>query len=128
MSHVAKGEKQGEEPAIKVHRIRITLTSRNVKNLEKVVCHDLISRANDKRLRVKGPVRLPTKILTISTRKSPNGEGTKSYDRFEMKIHKRLIDLDSPSETVKQITSIQIEQGVEVEVTIQSSGNAPEFQ
>ena len=33
-------------------------------------------------------------------------------------IHKRLIDLHSPSDVVKQITSISIEPGVEVEVTI----------
>ena len=32
-----------------------------------------------------------------------------------MRIHKRLIDLHSPSEIVKQITSIHIEPGVEVE-------------
>lgn len=35
-----------------------------------------------------------------------------------MRIHKRVIDLYSPSEIVKQITSISIEPGVEVEVTI----------
>lgn len=34
------------------------------------------------------------------------------------RIHKRLIDLHSPAEVVKQITSISIEPGVEVEVTI----------
>ena len=44
--------------------------------------------------------------------------GTNTWDRFEMRIHKRLIDLHSPSEIVKQITSISIEPGVEVEVTI----------
>ena len=107
-----------EDPAAaKVHRIRITLTSRNVKNLEKV-CADLIRGAKEKRLKVKGPVRLPTKTLRITTRKSPCGEGTNTWDRFEMRIHKRLIDLHSPSEIVKQITSISIEPGVEVEVTI----------
>merc|ERR1712176_1167731 len=106
-----------EEAAVKVHRIRITLTSRNVKNLEKV-CADLIRGAKEKRLKVEGPVRLPTKVLRITTRKSPCGEGTNTWDRFEMRIHKRLIDLHSPSEIVKQITSISIEPGVEVEVTI----------
>jgi small subunit ribosomal protein S20e len=85
-----------------VHRIRITLTSRNVKALEKV-CSDLIGRAKEKQLRVKGPVRLPTKVLRITTRKSPCGEGSKTWDRYEMRIHKRLIDLHSPSEIVKQI-------------------------
>ena len=82
------------------------------------VCADLIKGAKDKRLKVKGPVRLPTKTLRITTRKSPCGEGTNTWDRYEMRIHKRLIDLHSPSEIVKQITSISIEPGVEVEVTI----------
>ena len=31
--------------------------------------------AKDKRLRVKGPVRMPTKVLKITTRKAPCGEG-----------------------------------------------------
>ena len=67
----------------------------------------------------------------------PCGEGSKTWDRYELKIHKRLIDLHSSSEIVKQIvriplylthayvlthlspqTSISLEPGVEVEVTI----------
>ncbi|RKO90898.1 ribosomal protein S20 [Blyttiomyces helicus] len=119
MAYVAPKGKQGYEEAVeaKHHHIRITLTSRNVKNLEKV-CADLIHRAKDKQLKVKGPVRLPTRVLRITTRKTPCGEGSKTWDRYEMRIHKRLIDLHSPSEIVKQITSISIEPGVEVEVTI----------
>lgn len=106
-----------EEAAPVVHRIRITLTSRNVKNIEKV-CADLKKGALDKKLKVSGPVRLPTKTLRITTRKAPSGEGTNTWDRFEMRIHKRIIDLHAPSEVVKQITSISIEPGVEVDVTI----------
>jgi small subunit ribosomal protein S20e len=111
-------KKDFQEPTI--HRIRISLSSRNVANLEKV-CADLILRAKDKKLKVKGPVRMPTKHLKIATRKTPNGNGSKTWDAYEMTIHKRLIDLHSPSEIVKQITSIAIEPGVEVEVTIQNA-------
>ncbi|KAL3900111.1 MAG: hypothetical protein SGARI_006316 [Bacillariaceae sp.] len=100
-----------------VHRIRITLTSRNVQNLEKV-CADLKKASLDKKLHVSGPVRLPTKILRITTRKAPSGEGTNTWDRFEMRIHKRLIDLHAPSDVVKQVTSIPIEPGVTADVTI----------
>ena len=100
-----------------VHRIRITLTSRNVKNLEKV-CADLKKGATAKELHVSGPVRMPTKRLKMTTRKAPSGNGTNSFDCFEMRIHKRIIDLHAPSEVVKQITSISIEPGVEVDVTI----------
>merc|ERR1712080_504579 len=100
MSQVAKDTAKdlSSVPATKNHKIRITLTSRNV----------------------KGPVRLPTKRLHIVTRKTPCGEGSKTWDHLEMKIHKRLIDIESPAEVVKQITSMSIESGVEVEVTIQN--------
>ena len=63
---------KGVEEEAPVHRIRITLTSRNVKSLEKV-CQDLIKGAKDKELKVKGPVRMPTKTLRITTRKTPCG-------------------------------------------------------
>jgi hypothetical protein len=40
-------------------------------------CADLVKGAKGKHLRVKGPVRIPTKILHITTRVSPCGEGIK---------------------------------------------------
>lgn len=80
----------------KTHKIRITLTSRKVQSLEKV-CTELIERAKGKDLRVKGPVRLPTKTLKITTRKTPCGEGSKTWDCYEMRIHKRLIEYAPPS-------------------------------
>ncbi|KAG4117993.1 hypothetical protein ERO13_D12G265050v2 [Gossypium hirsutum] len=95
-----------EEPC----KIRITLCSKNAKNLEKA--------AKAKAIRVKGPVRMPTKVLCITTRKAPCGEGTNTWDRFELRIHKRLIDLFSTPDVVKQVTSITMEPGVQVEVTI----------
>ena len=106
-----------KQPRVSEALTSLTLTSRNVKSLEKV-CADLIAGAREKELHVAGPVRLPTKTLRLTARKSPNGEGVNTFDRWEMRIHKRLIDLHSPSDVVKQITSISIEPGVEVEVTI----------
>ncbi|KJH46625.1 ribosomal protein S10 [Dictyocaulus viviparus] len=98
------------------HRIRLTLTSQDVKSLEKV-CAQLIEGAKNENLVVKGPIRLPTKILRITTRKTPCGEGSKTWDRFQMRIHKRLINLHTPADLLRKITSISIEPGVNVEVT-----------
>ncbi|KAB0402177.1 hypothetical protein E2I00_012459 [Balaenoptera physalus] len=78
--------------------------NRNTKSLEKV-CADLIRGTKYKNLKVKGLVRMPTKTLRITARKT-------------MRIHKRLITLHSPSEVVKQVTSISIEPRVKVEVAI----------
>ncbi|XP_015793585.1 40S ribosomal protein S20-like [Tetranychus urticae] len=111
------GKPTQDESVNKIHRIRMTLTSTNVKSLEKV-CADLIKGAKDKELKVFGPVRMPTKVLRITTRKTPCGEGSKTWDRFQLRIHKRVIDLRSTSQNVKQVTSIAIDPGVDVEVTI----------
>ena len=78
----AKKVQQGEQA--KIHKIRITLTSRKVSSLEKV-CQELIDRSKSKDLSVKGPVRMPTKNLKISTRKTPCGEGSKTWDMYEMR-------------------------------------------
>ncbi|KAA0045911.1 40S ribosomal protein S20-2 isoform X2 [Cucumis melo var. makuwa] len=48
------------------------------------VCADLVRGAKDKRLRVKGPVRMPANVLHIATRKSPCGEDT--FLRRYMKV------------------------------------------
>jgi small subunit ribosomal protein S20e len=93
-----------------------------VKALEKA-CTDLITGAKKKNLKHAGPVRMPTKRLGLTVRKSPCGEGTNTWDRWEMRIHKRLIDLQSPAEVVRQITSIAIDPSVEVEVTIADGSN-----
>ena len=84
-------KKTSQQDAPKIHKIRITLTSRKVQSLEKV-CSELIERSKTKDLRVKGPVRLPTKHLKVTTRKTPCGEGSKTWDTYEMRIHKRLIE------------------------------------
>ena len=111
-NYASKDKKTVNADEAPLHKIRITLTSLNVKNLEKV-CADFVNGATQKGLKFSGPIRLPTKYLKITTRRTPCGEGSKTWDRFQMRIHKRVIDLHSPSEVVKQITSINIEPGVE---------------
>lgn len=78
----------------------------------------MLKAANKERLKASGPVRLPTKVLRITTRKAPAGEGTNTWDRFELRIHKRLIDLYAPADAVRTLTLIPIDPSVEVEVTI----------
>mmetsp|Transcript_31025 Transcript_31025/g.78609 ORF Transcript_31025/g.78609 Transcript_31025/m.78609 type:complete len:169 (+) Transcript_31025:951-1457(+) len=112
-----KERKKGIESKENKQHIRIILSSRKIKSLEKI-CNEIINKGKDKNLKIKGPVKIPTRILKITTRKSPCGEGTNTWDLFEIRIHKRLIDLFSSQDILKQITSVKIESGVEVEVTI----------
>merc|ERR1712133_272457 len=117
MAGYKEGKEDLQQDQEQVHKIRITITSKNCAATERI-SNELVKAAKDKQLKVKGPVRMPTKTLRITTRKTPNGEGSKTWDRFQMRIHKRVINLQSPTETVRQITQLSIDPGIDVEVTI----------
>ncbi|KAJ9602644.1 40S ribosomal protein S20 [Cladophialophora chaetospira] len=113
-----KPEKEVEVSEKEFHKIRISLTGKDVPKLERV-CRDLKDRAESKNLFVKGPVRLPTRILKVTPRKSPSGQGTHTFDHYEMRIHKRLIDLIAPTKFAKKL-AVNIENGIEVDVMMMS--------
>ena len=77
------------DASFSMHKIRITLTTaKDVEGLTKV-CNDIVRAAKAKQVTVKGPTPMKTKVLRQTVRKSPCGEGTNTWDRFEMRIHKR---------------------------------------
>ena len=58
------------------------------------MCSEIVTRSKKNAdIKVKGPIRMPVKTLKITVRKSPCGEGTNTYERLEMRIYKRVIDL-----------------------------------
>ena len=71
--------------------------------------------------KVSGPVPLPTKKLRVPCRKSPDGEGSETWDRWEMRIHKRLIDLDADERALRQLMRIQVPDGVNIEIVLRSA-------
>jgi small subunit ribosomal protein S20e len=99
------------------NRFRLTISGTSVKPIE-ATCSQIINAAKDHEFKVKGPVRMPTRVLRVTVRKSPCGEGTNTWDRYEMRIHKRVVDLYCPSELVKEVTSFKLEPGVDVNVNV----------
>ncbi len=61
-----------------------------------------------------------TKRLQVPCRKSPDGEGSETWDRWEMRIHKRLIDLDADERALRQLMRIQVPDGVNIEIVLRS--------
>ncbi len=57
---------------------------------------------------------MPKKYWRINVRKSPCGEGTNTYDAFEMKIHTRIVDLKCSPDSVSEITNFKIKSGVNI--------------
>ncbi len=69
---------------------------------------------------MSGPMPLPTKRLRVPVRKSPDGEGTETWDHWEMRVHKRLVDLDADDRALRQLMRIQVPDGVNIEIVLRS--------
>merc|ERR1712216_155542 len=112
-----ENKEKSESQATDYNYIRIALCSGNVSAIEKVSA-DLVSAAKDQGVKVKGPIRIPTKTIKVTTRQSPCGNGTNTFEHFNMSVFKRLIDLSSENiENARNVTATSLESGVEVEVT-----------
>ena len=95
----------------------IKLFSTDIKKLE-AVCEEIKNIAKKTGVKMKGPIPLPTKRLRVPVRKSPCGAGRESYETWEMRIHKRLIDLAVDERALRYIIRIPIPKDVDIEMEI----------
>ena len=65
-----------------------------------------------------GPVYLPTRRIVIPTRRSPCGQGSETWDKFELRIHKRLIDLEQNDRAMKHLIRLKVPENVFIEVRL----------
>ncbi len=67
---------------------------------------------------VAGPVPLPTRIERFTVNRSPHVD-KKSMDQFEIRTHKRLIDIINPSaKTVDELKKLNLPAGVDITIKI----------
>ncbi|MBD3261585.1 MAG: 30S ribosomal protein S10 [Candidatus Altiarchaeales archaeon] len=100
-----------------MEKARIILIGREVKQVENV-CKQIVSVTGKTGAKYSGPIPLPTKQMKIVTRKSPDGEGTETWERWEMRIHKRIVDIDADERSLRQIMRIQVPDGVHIEIEL----------
>ena len=88
--------------------------------------HTLIDKSAEKIIKtvkstgaiVSGPIPLPTKRTLYTVLRSPNVD-KKSREQFEMRSHKRLIDiLNSSNRTVDSLMKLELPAGVDVEIKV----------
>ena len=96
-------------------KVRIKLQSIDINKLNEVVntIKDIASSAGTP---ISGPIPLPTKRLKVTTRKSPCGNGTATFDNFEMRIHKRIIDILANEKVLHSIMRISIPRTVNIKI------------
>ncbi len=103
--------------ALRRKRLRFKLSSTDHKALDEV-CKQIVEVAKKAKVKVSGPIPLPTKILRVVTRKSPCGEGTPTFDHWEMRIHRRIVIVDADERVMRQILRIRVPENVHVEIKL----------
>lgn len=84
------------------------------------ICGQVKEIASKTGVNISGPVPLPTKRMVVPCRKSPDGEGSGTWDHWEMRIHKRLIDIDADERALRQLMRIQVPKDISIEIVLTS--------
>jgi len=96
-------------------KVRVKLNSTEIKALNNI-CNHIKELAKKSGINISGPIPLPTKKLKVTTRKSPCGDGTATFDRYEMRIHKRIIDLPANEKVLHNIMKMRIPKNVKIKI------------
>ena len=82
------------------------------------VCDQVAQVCKSQGIRKNGPIPLPTKRLKVPVLKAPSGQGTATWAKFEMRIHKRLFEIIANERSMHLIMKIQIPESVLVEIEL----------
>lgn len=98
-------------------RIRISLKAYD-HNLLDMSTKKIVATAKSTGAMVSGPIPLPTQRTVYTVLRSPHVD-KKSREQFQIKIHKRLIDiLNSTSKTVDALMKLDLPAGVDIEIKV----------
>jgi small subunit ribosomal protein S10 len=96
---------------------RVKLSSPDIKLLDNI-CKNVIDIAEKSGIKHTGIIYLPTKKMIIPTRKAPNGGGTETYEHWQMRIHKRMLDIHANELVLKKIMQLEMPDKVYVEIEL----------
>ena len=96
-------------------RIRIKLKAYDHAVLDQSTS-EIVQTAKRTGAKISGPIPLPTRRTLYTVLRSPHVD-KKSREQFEMRIHKRLIDITEPGpQTVDALMKLELPAGVDVEI------------
>ncbi len=102
---------------IPTQRIRISLKAYDHKLLDQSLS-EIVDTAKRTGARIAGPIPLPTRISRYTVLRSPHID-KKSREQFEMRTHKRLVDILEPTQqTIDALMKLELSAGVDVEIKL----------
>ena len=102
-------------------RIRIRMESYDHEVLDRTA-HEIVDTAQRTGARIHGPIPLPTRVERYTVLRSPHID-RKSREQFEIRTHKRLIDIMEPtSKTIEALNKgLSLPPGVDIKIRVMSS-------
>lgn len=98
-----------------MQKARIKLASIDIDKLNQT-CDYIKDIAEKTGVNIRGPIPLPTKKLKLTTRRTPCGSGSCTFERFEMRVHKRMIDLGLDERALRLVMRVPIPEGLNIEI------------
>ena len=98
-----------------MQKARIKIASTDIDKINNT-CKYISGIAEKTGVDMRGPIPLPTKRLKLTTRKCPCGDGKASWERYEMRIHKRFIDLGLDERALRLVMRVPIPEGLNIEI------------
>ncbi|MBF0312392.1 MAG: 30S ribosomal protein S10 [Oligoflexia bacterium] len=100
---------------MKNNRLRIKLRAYDHKILDSSI-REIVQTAKGTGAKVVGPIPMPTEINRFTVLRSPHVD-KKSREQFEMRTHKRLVDIVDPTQqTIDSLMKLDLSTGVDVEI------------
>lgn len=93
----------------------IKLVSIMAKDVD-MIASQIKSIATTLGVKCSGPIPLPTHIISQTTRKNPGADGSHTFEKWEMRIHKRLIEIDGSEQALRQVMRIPVPDTVQIEI------------
>ncbi len=106
-----------KDKAMNGQNIRIRLKAFDHRILD-ASTREIVNTAKRTGAQVRGPIPLPTRIEKFTVNRSPHID-KKSREQFEMRTHKRLLDIVDPTpQTVDALMKLDLAAGVDVEIKL----------
>ena len=100
---------------------RIKLSGRDPKGLD-TISNEIREIAKKFGIDYHGPIPLPTKKMKITVLKTPSGDGTghgnATWEKWEMRVHKRVLDVQADDRALRQIMRVDIPPDIRIEIKL----------
>ncbi|RLG81695.1 MAG: 30S ribosomal protein S10 [Thermoprotei archaeon] len=97
--------------------VKIKIWSTNVESLNEFM-NKIVDIVKKTGVNMRGPIPLPTKRLVVRTMKLPHGEGKKKWEKWEMRIHKRLLYIATDERVMKQLIRVRLPPDIWMEIEL----------